>query len=243
MLRNLENVAMGLEESSRLCKRNLLAVSVFISFYYYAGLNIDSISFFGARSSLENNDAIILTLWVIWAYFFLRYIQFYLAFGHPAIKKVKEDVLHAELVGMLINIKGDKLKLLEDDHYVKRLRVNFRPFVFFSRVRERGSPAKLEYQLKRSSRNIGRSLNLLNYVFEKKHGYGVLGSPWNAQIVFSDIVYEDPDGVRGRYRMSVSQTRVAFFRIFKVYMVHPATSEYMLPILLAFSPLVFLYHA
>lgn len=234
---------MGLEESGRLCKRNLLAVSVFISFYYYAGLNIDSFSFFGAKASLDNNDAIILTLWAIWAYFLFRYLQFYLAFGHPAIRKVKEEVLHSELVGMLIGLNSDKLKSLEDDHYAKRLRVTFRPFLFIGRVRDRGSPAMPEYKLKKSTRSVGRSLNLLKYVFEKKHGYGDLGAPWNVQVVFSDIHYEDPDGVRGKYRMSVSQTRIAFFRIFKVYMVHPATSEYVLPILLAFGPMVFLYHA
>lgn len=234
---------MGLEESGRLCKRNLLAVSVFICFYYYAGLSIDSISFFGARSSLDNNDAVILTLWVVWAYFFLRYLQFYFAFGHPAISKVKEDVLHSELVGMLIDLKVDKLKFLENDHYAKRLRVNFCPFLSVGQVRKKGGPAKSEYKLKRSIRKGGRGINLLNYRYVKSRAYGDIDAPWNVQILFSDIVYEDPDGIRGRYRMSASQTRLAFFRMFKVYMVHPATSEYALPILLALGPLAFLYHA
>jgi len=55
-------------EQLRRSRRNLMAVSIILSFASYAGLSINTINLLGNEFTISNPNAIQIALWVLWAY-------------------------------------------------------------------------------------------------------------------------------------------------------------------------------
>lgn len=65
---------------------NLILVSVAISIYFAADLNISKFSFLGLEIVPGNSIALLVFAWLVWAYFLLRYTTYF--FGDGGIDTV-----------------------------------------------------------------------------------------------------------------------------------------------------------
>jgi len=59
-------------------RRNLMVVSIALFFIFVGGISIDhEITILGAKLRIANPLVLYVTLWIMYIYFFLRYIQYY----------------------------------------------------------------------------------------------------------------------------------------------------------------------
>ena len=75
-------------------RRNLLIVSLGISVYLIGEVNIEKFSVLGLEITSGNPNAIFSLIWMVWFYFFLRYINYYFDEGaHEDVKASLRDSL------------------------------------------------------------------------------------------------------------------------------------------------------
>ena len=57
-------------------RRNLIITSLIVVFILYTGVQISKVAIFGIEIQTPKQQALMNTLWAIWAYFFIRYYQY-----------------------------------------------------------------------------------------------------------------------------------------------------------------------
>lgn len=57
-------------------RRNLMASSLLLIFFKAAGVSFERVGFLGTELSIARPNVLYYGLWVVWAYFLVRYIQF-----------------------------------------------------------------------------------------------------------------------------------------------------------------------
>ncbi len=75
-------------------RRNLLLFSVFLFAYYFVGMDISEVSILGNKAKIEDPKSVSAFLWIIYGYFFLRF----LLFRKDLLKSNKHALLRSEYV-------------------------------------------------------------------------------------------------------------------------------------------------
>lgn len=57
-------------------RRNLMLISVLLLAFVFLKIKIDKLSIFGSEITVENPQGILIFVWILWAYFLVRFYQF-----------------------------------------------------------------------------------------------------------------------------------------------------------------------
>lgn len=57
-------------------RRNLILISVLLLAFVFLKIKVDKLSILGSEITVENPQGILVFVWIIWAYFLVRYYQF-----------------------------------------------------------------------------------------------------------------------------------------------------------------------
>lgn len=89
-------------------RRNFLISCLFLIFYKYAEAEITSISSFQVLLKFGNPDAIIHIAWMVWSYYFIRYIQSYYDYGKDKYQKQYNTIARKVFINYIVKtIKED----------------------------------------------------------------------------------------------------------------------------------------
>lgn len=72
-------------------RRNLMAISLFLIIFDIANIKIEKISFLGIELFVGNVGVIMYMAWLMWAYFLLRYFQY---FNQEKTKIIRQNFIH-----------------------------------------------------------------------------------------------------------------------------------------------------
>lgn len=73
----MNDAAQSIREGFVRQRRALLTVSLVVFFYYSAGIEVESINIFGSTLHVTRPFNVPAVLWVAWAYFLIRYYQYF----------------------------------------------------------------------------------------------------------------------------------------------------------------------
>lgn len=118
-------------------RRNLIIISLVLVFVQVSGLDFERISVLGAVAKLEHASAVDIALWIGWAYWLLRYGQFFHDLENRGIKSAYHEKLR-ELVPQAI--LKDLIKNNELDDFEPHIDPKTRRYEIFGLTRKSSSP-------------------------------------------------------------------------------------------------------
>ena len=100
-------------------RRNLVFTTALLFTYYITGSSFEGVSGFGAKFKIEKPELIINLVWVIWAYFFLRYYQAFNEEGKPDISSKYNRLLIQRAIKWM-NVDLDSIS---DMGFLERIKI------------------------------------------------------------------------------------------------------------------------
>jgi len=106
-------------------RRNFVVVSIGISFFYYVDASVNRVTIGGVHVDFGNPEAFIYSAWIIWAYAFIRYLQYFFREGVAGLASDYNEQKRRVVVPHISLLSTYQYSLLPQDDYIRRSKIRF----------------------------------------------------------------------------------------------------------------------
>lgn len=212
-----------MDDDIRLNKRNLLIIIFIIFFYYYSGAEVKDINLLGVKADITNREALIRVGWVAFAYFFVKYIQYFISFGYEIVLSELNKTLNKHFAHSALGLSHHDFDSLNSTHFLKSTAVEFRFRFPWAGLKK--------YPLHKNSKiGYSKGINLIKYKYLKRYNtYQLIKSFFSVFCVEAKFRSDNSHELT-RFYCGIGAYKI-LHRIIIFMLVSPTFTEHVVPLL------------
>ena len=113
-------------DSFKIQRRGFVFISIGLSLYYYIEASINQLVLGGVYIEFGNPDALIHSVWVIWVYALIRFVQYFFRDGLKALRSDYQEQKRRVVFPYIGSISSFQYSVLPPDHHLRNSLIQFR---------------------------------------------------------------------------------------------------------------------